>query len=91
MMREPSALTQRVQRWVVWTLVGYCLYVLSLGPLGALGGNGYLDFVPEAFGRALFLPATPVALVPGLRELYRDYLDWWYHDPDDPYSSSDWG
>jgi len=90
LMTEPSAFARRVQRRLLNLVVGYLLYVLSLGPLFALAGRGGLDFVPESVGRAFLLPATPVVLVPGLRNLYRDYLDWWYHDPNDPYSSPDW-
>lgn len=90
MMSEPSAFARRVQWRLLFTVMGYFLYVLLLGPLCALGEHGGLDFVPESVGRAIFLPARPVALVPGIATLYRDYLDWWYHDPNDPYSSPDW-
>ena len=89
-MSEPSAFARRMQRRLLFTMMGYFLYVLLLGPLCALGERGGLDFVPESVGRAIFLPAAPVALVPGIAKLYRDYLDWWYHDPNDPYSSPDW-
>ena len=90
MMSEPSVFARRVQRWLIFTVVGYLLYVLLLGPLGALGERSALDFVPESVGRVIFLPAVPITLVPGIATLYRDYLDWWYHDPNDPYSSPDW-
>lgn len=89
-MTEPSALSRRVQRWLLLSVISYVLYLLLLGPLVAIVGNGYLNWVPESAGRALFLPAAPVAGVPGIRNILRDYLDWWYHDPNDPYSSPDW-
>jgi len=90
MMTEPSAFVLRVQRWLLFGMIGYLLYIIGLGPFFALGGNGYLNFVPESVGRAFLLPAAPVASVPGIRNILRDYLDWWYHDPNDPYSSPDW-
>ena len=90
MMTEPSAFSRRVQRWLLWAVINYGLYLLLLGPLVALAGNGYLNWVPESAGRALFLPAAPVAVVPGLQKVFRNYFDWWYHDPSDPYSSPDW-
>jgi hypothetical protein len=90
MMSELSAFARRVQRRLLFTMIAYLLYVFSLGPVFAFAGHGALNFVPESVGRALFLPARPIALVPGLRKLYRDYLDWWFHDPADPYSSPDW-
>jgi|ERR1035441_2270036 hypothetical protein len=89
-MTEPSAFARRVQRWILLAVISYALYLLLLGPLVALAGNGYLNWVPESAGRALFLPAAPVASVPGIRCIVRDYLDWWYHDPTDPYSSPNW-
>ena len=87
---EPSAFSRRAQRWLLLAVISYVLYLFLLGPLVALAGNGQLNWVPEFAGRALFLPAAPVASVPGIRSVLRDYLDWWYHDPNDPYSSSDW-
>ena len=90
MVSEPSALARRVQRGMLCGLIGYLLYALLIGPLGALACRGYLDFVPESLCRALFLPVKPMVLVPGLRQVYGGYLDWWYHDPGEPYSSPDW-
>jgi len=90
MMTEPSGLARRVQRRLLVVAAGYFVYILLLGPLFALDGHGYLSFVPESIGTAVVLPAAPVARVPGLRRIFRDYLDWWYHDPNDPYSSPDW-
>ena|ERR1022692_4607447 len=90
LMTEPSAFSRRVQRWLLLAVISYVLYLLLLGPLVALAGKGYLNFVPESVGRAFLLPAAPVAGVPGIRNILRDYLDWWYHDPSDPYSSPDW-
>jgi hypothetical protein len=89
MMREPSAFSRRVQRWLLLAVISYVLYLLLLGPLVALDGNGFLKIVPESVGRAFILPAAPIARIPGLRQVFRDYLDWWYHDPNDPYSSPD--
>jgi hypothetical protein len=90
MMTEPSALARRVQRRILVVAAGYFVYILLLGPLFALDGHGYLSFVPESIGTAVVLPATPVVRVPVLRRIFRDYLDWWYHDPNEPYSSPDW-
>ena len=90
MMSEPSAFARRVQRRLLFSVIGYFLYVFLLGPLCALGDFGILDVVPESVGRAILLPARPIILVPGIATLYRNYMDWWYHDPNDPYSSSDW-
>jgi hypothetical protein len=90
MMTEPSTFARHVQRWLLLSVTSYVLYLLLLGPLVSLEGNGYLNWVPESAGCALFLPAAPVTGVPGIRSIVRDYLDWWYHDPSDPYSSPDW-
>lgn len=90
MMSEPPALDRRVQRRLLCLAAGYFVYVLLLGPLFALDGHGYLNLVPKPVSRAIVLPALPVARVPVLRQIFRDYLDWWYHDPNDPYSSPDW-
>ena len=90
MMSEPSALARRVQRRLLCGAAAYFVYILLLGPFFALDGHGYLNFVPERVGSAFVLPAAPVAQVPGVRRLFRDYLDWWYHDPDYPYGSPDW-
>ena len=90
MMSEPSAFARRVQQRVLFAAAGYFVYILLLGPFFALDGNGYLNVVPERVGSAFVLPAAPVAYLPGVRRLFRDYLDWWYHDPNNPYSSPDW-
>jgi len=68
----------------------YLLYVLALGPLCALDGRGYLGFVPEPIGTVIMAPARPVVIIPGVRYLFLEYLDFWYHDPSDPYSRSAW-
>ena len=90
MMTEPSPFVRRARRCFLYAVVGYFFYLPLLGPLVALAGRGYLDCLPTIIGRVLFLPAAPLLLTPGLRELARDYFDWWYHDPADPYSSPDW-
>ena len=90
MMTEPSVFARRVQRRLLFAVIWYFVYIILLGPYFALEGNGYLNWVPESAGRALFLPAAPVAGVPGIRMVIRDYLDWWYQYPNDPYSSPEW-
>jgi len=89
MAAEPSAFARRLQRRLLWAAAGYLLYVLSFGPMAFLMGHGVLDFVPEPVTRAFLLPAKPLVALPGMRTVLRDYLDWWYHDPCDPYSSPD--
>ncbi len=90
MMSEPSALARRVQRRLLSAAAAYFVYILLLGPFFALDGYGYLSVLPEPVSRALILPAAPVAQVPSVRRAFRDYLDWWYHDPNNPYSGPDW-
>jgi hypothetical protein len=90
MMSEPSAFARRAQRWMVFAAIGYFFYLLLLGPMYGLAGREHLNFIPDSIGRAFVLPAAPIWCTPGLHEMLRDYLDWWYHDPCDPYSSPDW-
>jgi hypothetical protein len=45
MMTEPSAFARRVQRWLIFGLIGYFFYLILLGPLVALAGNGHLNWV----------------------------------------------
>ena len=81
---------KRVWKLLVFVFIGYVLYILALGPLVALDGNGYLTFVPERVFQVLSLPMQPLIGIPGLSRVLRDYFDCWYHDPNDPYSSPDW-
>ena len=90
MASEPSAFARRLQRRLLRAAAGYLLYAFSLGPMSFLAGQGVLDFIPEPIARAFLLPAQPLVALPGTRALLRNYLDWWYHDPCDPYSSPDW-
>ena len=43
MMVGPSAFSRRVQRWLLVSVISYVSYLLLLGPLVALAGNGYLN------------------------------------------------
>lgn len=81
-LSEPSALARRVQRWSLILIGAYGVYILLLGPLCALDGQGYLQFMPEPVKTVLALPAAPLVQVRALRLLLWDYLNWWYRDPD---------
>ncbi len=79
---ESSRLTRRVQRCSLTLIGAYSVYILLLGPLFALDGQGYLQFVPEPVKTAIALPTVPFVQVRALRLLLWDYLNWWYRDPD---------
>jgi len=89
MMTEPSARSRRVQRRLFLALTGYFAYLLLLGPIFALDGNGFFK-LPESAVSALGVLAAPVVRTPVLRAAFACYLDWWYHNPNDPCSGPDW-
>ncbi len=64
----------------------YLLYLALLGPFWALSGRGYLDVTPEGVRDAVWWPAMPVYVIPVLRRLHADYIDWWYLEP----NAADW-
>lgn len=74
-------MSQRTFRHSMMVVGIYLLYLALLGPFWALSGRGYLDVIPEVIRDAAWWPATPVHMVPGLRHLHADYIDWWYLEP----------
>ena len=94
MMRPPSAVFLRWQRRLLRAslvlLIGYPVYLLLLGPYSALNGTDRLNFLPQQIREALFLPAAPVYLIPGLRSTYDDYLHRWYRDPNEADPETGW-
>src|SRR4051812_13258923 len=94
MVLEPSAFRRRVQRWlslgVLFSALSYPVYLFLLGPLYAATGSGLFDFLPQSVRDAWFAPAAPVYCVPGVRNLYDDYLAWWYNDPNAPDRETGW-
>jgi hypothetical protein len=70
---------------LVWkSAVVYVLYLILFGPIYALMGRGWLDFLPELIRNSYFLPAAPIYFVLGMHNPYDDYLPWWYDDPNAP-------
>ena len=61
--------------------IAYFSYLLLLGPLGAMLGHGYLDFLPNRLVQLIGLPAFPVFSTPLVRVPLVEYMDWWYPDP----------
>jgi hypothetical protein len=62
-------------------MAAYPLYLLCFGPVYALIGNGYLDFLPQKVRDGAFLTTAPIYLMLGPRNFFDDYLTWWYDDP----------
>lgn len=91
---DPSPATRKLQRrvWRAFLIlvIGYPVYLLLLGPLYALNGHGYFNFIPLPIREACVLPITPVMMIPGLRSSYDDYLTWWYDDPTAPDRETGW-
>jgi hypothetical protein len=81
----PSALARRVGKWGCFVTLFLVFDLVLIGPLGALEGCGYLR-LPEPVVFAVGAPVRLLVRVPGVREVYWQYLDWWYHDPGEPYS-----
>ena len=94
MMSGPSPAFLRWQRRLLRAslilLLSFPIYLLLLGPYSALSGTGRLDFLPQQIRDALFFPAAPVYLVPGLRSTYDDYLHRWYRDPNEADPETGW-
>ena len=83
---EPSPCLRRFGKRVLQVMLLVTLYLLLLGPLGALDRNSYLRLSePVAF--AIWVPSWWIWRVPVLREGYWWYLDWWYHEEAMPYSA----
>jgi hypothetical protein len=78
---EPGRLSRRARRWLVFAVFAYPGYLLLLGPIWAVDGRGYLDFIPEGARKVCYTPAGLVIAVPHLRGRYADYMDWCYLDP----------
>ena len=87
LMSRPRPWTRRFYKAAVAGALVLVLDLLLLGPLSALEGHGYLDRVPSPVLFVFWAPSAPVWRIPGLRESYWCYLDWWYHDPVVPYSA----
>jgi hypothetical protein len=71
-------------------LLAYPLYLILLGPYYALLGTGRLDALPKYARDTPFYPAVPISWVPGLRNLYDEYLTLWYQDPNAPDMPTGW-
>jgi hypothetical protein len=90
MMSEPVPMSRRAQRWFVFSALVYPAYLLLLGPIWAMDGRGYLDFIPERARQICYAPTYPIWFVPHLRGRYSDYMDWWYLDPNGADRETGW-
>ena len=68
-------------RWGLYCAASYVLYLLLLGPFWALDGRGY---IPDRVHRVAWAPALVCRDLPVADEILRDYLDWWYVEPQAP-------
>lgn len=72
-------------------LIGYPVYLLLIGgPVWALKGHGYFNFVPERVQLVCLAPTYPIWFIPHLRGRYADYMDWWYRDPNEADRETGW-
>jgi len=92
---EPTAADLKLRRRLVkgffLLLFSYPVYLLLIGgPLWAMRGHGYFNFVPDRVQMVCFAPTYPIWLIPHVRGRYADYMDWWYRDPNDADRETGW-
>jgi hypothetical protein len=71
----------RQARGAVLVILAYPVWLLLLGPLWALDGRGFIDFIPSRLRGMVYLSAYPVFRSHSLSGLYEAYMNWWYDDP----------
>ncbi|HVV70958.1 MAG TPA: hypothetical protein VHI52_05580 [Verrucomicrobiae bacterium] len=81
LVSQPFRLSKRVRRWLLFSVVGYPVYLLLLGPFYALDGHGCFAFASERVRETFYLPALPLYAAFGPYNFYDRYLSIWWQDP----------